>query len=77
MSVTTNICFTVTAALSDTATHLLDSWMRAMAMRILVRRKMRVRRRMASTTDMMITDDRKVTKHHTCPPHSHSDTARI
>lgn len=39
-------------------TDLLDSWMRAMAMRILVRRKMRVRRRMASTTDMIITEDR-------------------
>lgn len=38
-------------------TDLLDSWMRAMAMRILVRRKMRVRRRMASTTDRMITED--------------------
>lgn len=38
-------------------THLLDSWMRAMAMRILVRRKMMVRRRIASTTDIIITEE--------------------
>lgn len=45
------------ALLNDMKTDLLDSCMRAMAMRILVRRKMRVRRRMASTTDMIITED--------------------
>lgn len=41
-------------------THLLDSWMRAMAMRILVRRKMMVRRRIASTTEMMITEVKEI-----------------
>lgn len=40
-------------------THLLASWMRAMAMRILVRRKMTVRRMMASATDMIITVEQK------------------
>lgn len=44
-------------------TDLLDSWMRAMAMRILVRRKMRVRRRKASTTDRMITEDTQKSKY--------------
>lgn len=42
--------------LSDIMTHLLDSWRRAMAMRILVRRKMMVRRMMASATEMIITE---------------------
>ena len=36
---------------------MLDSWMIAMAMRILVRRKMRVRRMIASATDMIITEE--------------------
>lgn len=34
--------------------------MRAMAMRILVRRKMMVRRRIASTTEMMITEVKEI-----------------
>lgn len=40
-------------------THLLDSWMRAMAMRILVRKKMRVRRMIASATDIIITEEER------------------
>ena len=39
--------------------YLLDSWMRAMAMRILVRRKMRVNRMTASATDRMITEEKE------------------
>lgn len=41
-------------------TDLLDSWMSAMAMRILVRRKMTVRRMMASPTDTRITEVEEV-----------------
>lgn len=39
------------------ATDLLASWMSAMAMRILFRRKMRTKIRMASTTQRMITGE--------------------
>lgn len=47
-------------------THLLDSWMRAMAMRILFRRKMTVSRMIASAMEMMITE----THTHTLKDHS-------
>lgn len=49
--------------LSSSSTHLLASWMRAMAIRILLRRKMSVRRMTASATDTMITEDRTRSSH--------------
>lgn len=58
-------------------THLLDSWMRAMAMRILVRRKMTVRRMIASATDTIITEGKGEVKYekmyplHTIISHTH------
>lgn len=51
--------------LNNVLTHLLDSWMRAMAIRILFRRKMTVRRITASATDMIITVAEKETHTHT------------
>lgn len=63
-------------------THLLDSWMRAMAMRILVRRKMIVRRMIASATDMIITEGEGEEKYekmkplHTIISHTHKPGSR-
>lgn len=51
-------------SLNNVLTHLLDSWMRAMAIRILFRRKMTVRRMTASATDMIITIAEKRTQTH-------------
>lgn len=44
-------------------TYLLDSWMRAMAMRILVRKKMRVSRRIPSTMHKIITEEQNNKSH--------------
>lgn len=52
-------------SLNNALTHLLDSWMRAMAIRILFRRKRTVRRMTASATDMMITVVERHTHAHT------------